>query len=381
MAKSLKNKILKQFDTAYEGFPPDRSLHLAQSVFATIAETAEAEVQVDVSTLTIADICRELSELVIAKRLEFEELVEEIEHSKINGRLSASLLDSNLTEASIQRRRALDDRRAAEEAEAIVAAAEAKAAAEAQAKVATRRSRAKKIVPCSTCGAEQGMCDCAQQAAANATRLAAAQRKKELAAAKLLKQQAARALVPEESVHDSDTDDEEKESDEADSDDDGDTTSALVARGSAAKSLKTLDLDDPGCVLDPEQWRRLAIRFSQTELQHALTTQYRDVCETYRHDASFIISTWLQFAAVLRFGSHGPGAAEAVKGIKLCRARFEFMLGKKTGIHMASTVEAELLDQSLPPDLRKARKAGRRSQQEAEKAKPKTPAPKPTPKK
>ena len=63
MAKSLKNKILKQFDTAYEGFPPDRSLHLAQSVFATIAETAEAEVQVDVSTLTIADICREVAEL------------------------------------------------------------------------------------------------------------------------------------------------------------------------------------------------------------------------------------------------------------------------------------------------------------------------------
>lgn len=342
-AKAAKSAIIKAFDEAYSAFPADRALHLAQGVFASICDGRD-----DAATLTLSDICKELGGLVLSERVSMEEITTEIEESKINGRLSGALLDSVVEQESIQRRRQLDDYRAAQDAEAVAAAADAKLAAEKMQKQ-SRRTKAK-IVLCGSCGAEPGLCDCGAALAKQQAR----DKKKEVLAERKLQ------LLRQESSDDDDDDVDVEEDEESDEDEQDVSTTTR-----SSKKVKQLDLNDPGVVLDPKFWPRLAVRYLASELQSAVKAQYHDVFETHRHDACFISSVWLQYAAVLKESPNAAAVLEAVKGIRLCRARFEFMLGKKQGALMASTVEAELLDQALPSDLQRARKAGRLAEKHA----------------
>ena len=335
--RTTKNKILKAFDTAYSTFPAERALHLAQQVYTGVFE-------VDSSTLTLNDISRDLSELVIADKISLDDVFDEIETSKISGRMSATLIDAFIsTEAE--------------------KAAEAKAVAEAKAaelKQSTARKVKSRLILCPTCSAEPGLCDCASQAA----RKLARDKKKTLP-----------PVEPSDASSDEASDAEEDEEDEEEEE---------VQSTRSTGRMKRLDLNDPGIVLDPQMWTRLATKNSSADLESAIKVQYRDVFDTLRHDATFMASVWMQFSAVLSKSPNAGAVAEAVKGIRLCRARFEFMLGKKQGTLMASVVEAELLDQALPSDLRRARKAGRRAQKEQEKTALKSatqPAPKPGAKK
>lgn len=367
MSRAVKNKIVRAFDAAYTSFPPDRALHLAQQVFSSICDGRD-----DSHTLTLNDICRELGELVTLTTITFEELTDEIESSVIEGRLSGTLLDAVVEQGSIQRNRQVADFRLAHELQVEEARvrAEEKAAKFAAEKLKVARKASAKRVLCPQCNAEPGLCDCQAQQALAIKRQLAKDKKKDAA----LQQKVQKPVTEASDAEEEDEEDEEEEED------------MFTEHGSPITTVKVrkLDLDDPGVVLDPTVWPRLATRYTTSELQSAIAIAYRDVFETTRHDANFISSVWLQFAATLRTAPNAEAVAEAVKGIRLCRARFEFMLGKKHGALMASTVEAELLDQSLPADLRKARKAGRTAQKEAEKNRVPTsvqPTPKPAAKK
>lgn len=332
-AKTVKTKIIKAFDGAYSLFPPDRALHLAQAVFAGICDASQ-----DAATMTLNDIAKELADLVVAEKVSFEDIVADIDVSAIDGRLSGTLIDTTVAAESIHRRRQLEDYRLAQEAEAVAAAADAK---ELQKKA--RKTKAKTVL-CNSCGAEPGFCDCA------ATQLA--KLKKKDAAEK--KVQKASCQVPVLEVSDSSSSEEDEEV--VDDSDDGKSVTTTTTTG---RSKKKLDLDNPGIVLDPSKWPRLATTYTSSDLQQAIKVMYLGVFDTYRHDATFIASCWLQFSAVLAQSPNTDAIEEAVSGIRVCRARFEYMLGKKHGVVHASTVENELNDQKLPKDIRKARHAGR----------------------
>lgn len=128
------------------------------------------------------------------------------------------------------------------------------------------------------------------------------------------------------------------------------------------------DLDNPRFILDPKEWIQLSRFHSQSDLNQALRSQYRQVFDCAPHDALFVVGQWLSHAATIRampsLKSSYVAIREAILGIEACRARLEFHLGKKVGAINAAAVEAELLDLQLPTDLPKARAAGRKAQKE-----------------
>ena len=367
--KAIKNKMMKVMTSSFERFPPIRQLSLCQHVLHEMCDALP-----DTENYTLSQICDELAQQVHKGTFTEEEIEKAIECADLEGRMSGKLLDEkdaavdSLKEAQAQRR-VLDAQVRLDAERAATVAAKAKRDADEAKTVKAKRASVKRVL-CGTCGGDQGACDCEAVA-------------KRQAEKKASKEAAKRAQEELEEEDDSDDDDEEAE--EIDEDDDDDIATQVSGTSFKPKSTGShSDLDNPRFILDPREWIQLSRKHSQTDLSTALRFQYRTVFDCAPHDALFVVGQWLSHAATIRampvVKASNLAIGQAIHGIEACRARMEFHLGKKAGHVNAAAVEAELMDQSLPTDLRKARKAGRTAQKEVLKDTP-TPAPKPAAKK
>lgn len=364
--KQIKNKLMKVMSSSFERFPANRQLMLCQHVLHDLCDALP-----DTETYTLSQVCDELSQQVHKGAFTEGDITNAIECADMEGRMSGTLLDekaaavASLKEAQAVRR-ALEVRLEAEKA-----ANKTKLDAD-DTKIVMKAKRASvKRILCSTCGGDQGCCDCEVVAKRQAEKKSS--------------REALKRAQEELDDDDDDDGDEDEEVEELDEDDDDDRDTQVSSTLFKSKSTGShSDLDNPRFILDPREWIQLSRNHSKTDLSTALRFQYRTVFDFAPHDALFVVGQWLSHAATIRAMPVGKASTQALEqaihGIEACRARMEFHLGKKAGHVNAAAVEAELLDQSLPPDLRKARKAGRKAQKETVKD-TMTQDPRPTPKK
>lgn len=366
--KALKTRLMKLLTSSFDTFPPDRALLLSQAVLKNVCDGLP-----DTDKYTLAQICEELATQVKNEKVSEEDIGEEIEMASLDGRMSGKMLDEKAVDMDLLRKEQASKR----EAKALEAELEAKAKREAaeEASLKSKRASVKRLAPrvlCSTCGGDQGACDCEAQIAEAARR---AQLRK--AAEKRAVKEAEKKALLDALQEDDEDEEEDEELDEEDEDIDDAFPSAIKDPGTPNKVPATSfskvtghhsDLDNPRFILDPKEWIQLSRFHSQSDLNQALRSQYRQVFDCAPHDALFVVGQWLSHAATIRampsLKSSYVAIREAIHGIEACRARLEFHLGKKVGAINAAAVEAELLDLQLPTDLRKARAAGRKAQKE-----------------
>jgi hypothetical protein len=211
-----------------------------------------------------------------------------------------------------------------------------------------RPKRDKAIVLCPSCGATPGLCDCARVAA----------------------RKAQESETESDSDSEETTEDEDEFSDEDSAEDLLSTASSdeVLPRKPAAKQGSKTKLT-PNSVLNHKLWPELARSFGDLELRAAIRDAYRVPAEKFPKDTAPFFDMLVCFARVLRSAPVVPDGA--VDGVKRAISRLEFFRAKADPDADPDAVEPHLLEDELPPNIRKSRAESRRSKREKDKGRSK----------
>lgn len=206
-----------------------------------------------------------------------------------------------------------------------------------------------KIPPCPGCGEFRSQCVCSVLAHKKAT---------------------ASKKEPPQTQHNTENDDEEDEEEEADDTDEEDEEDEEEEQETtppkAPKRNDTTTVDNPKFLLDGKFWPQLAESFSATDVERALSqySGYALVFSTFPSDAAFLKDVLRQQFLLLKTGPPRDTQKHAISTIDRCISRLEFFAARKRSVVEGAAVEQELCDRTLPPHLRKARRAARKEAKE-----------------
>jgi hypothetical protein len=163
--------------------------------------------------------------------------------------------------------------------------------------------------------------------------------------------------------NDDDDDDDDREDDD-DGDDDVDDDADEVQKPRATQKVYSYQLSNTKYLLSASKWPMLIAAFGTVVTIHALKNYYDEL--TKRKDAEVFLVI-LRCACALIEDAQVPGASQrpikhAVAIINRVIFRFEFQTAQKNGQEGATALEAELLNEGLPDNIKKARRAAEKRQ-------------------
>ena len=220
-----------------------------------------------------------------------------------------------------------------------------------------------------------------EQALADAAREAAAKNKKspkKIAGKKVSTTRAATRKTKKKKARDKDEDDESDEDDDDDDDEDEEDDDADDDADDAAdeadeedeESEEEVDPRNPRDLLDYKKWPELSRENTGTELQNALRIYYVGLSSGGgAFEAKFVWDILLSQAAALRADPPGEVRRAILATVRRAIGRLEFLNARLSMPAGAAAVETTLLDENLPPELRKARRKAREAQRDADKDK------------
>ena len=123
-------------------------------------------------------------------------------------------------------------------------------------------------------------------------------------------------------------------------------------------------------LLDSAKWPELSVQFSRVELSTALRGYYVTVAlGGAAFESKFCFDLLLSMAAAFAAKPRAEVRKHLVAAVRRCIGRLEFLRARVAMPAGAAAVETTLLDQELPPEIRKARRKAREAQRDADKDK------------
>ena len=164
-----------------------------------------------------------------------------------------------------------------------------------------------------------------------------------------------------EESHEEQSSTDEEVSDDVEESEESEETDEDEEEKSEHKSKRTsIDLDDPGVLLDPKQWGAATRANGELAVREAMRGFYEDETRKRKHEVHALTDIVAKLAKSLSKTSLDDAKKEVEKAGQRVIARLEYLAGfSRVGPKGAAAIEDSLLNQNLPKAVKKGRIQGR----------------------